>query len=108
MSRDVLEYPGVSWSVPGCSGLSQDLLGVPGCALSQPQPAARRVPPVQEHQEFYTSAVRMAGRPRRLQHLARVAVRRHLGPRCHSAVPRLALPPALRRYLQLPIEGLIS
>ncbi|NXW74856.1 ASB16 protein, partial [Hirundo rustica] len=68
------------------------------------------VPPElwEEHQEFYASAVRMAGRPRRLQHLARVAIRRHLGPRCHSAVPKLALPPALRRYLQLPIEGLIS
>ncbi|NXD44167.1 ASB16 protein, partial [Copsychus sechellarum] len=68
------------------------------------------VPPElwEEHQEFYASAVRMAGRPRRLQHLARVAIRRHLGARCHTAVPKLALPPSLRRYLQLPIEGLIS
>uniref|UniRef100_A0A8C5ISU7 Ankyrin repeat and SOCS box containing 16 n=1 Tax=Junco hyemalis TaxID=40217 RepID=A0A8C5ISU7_JUNHY len=57
---------------------------------------------------FYASAVRMAGQPRRLQHLARVAIRRHLGARCCAAVPRLALPPPLRRYLQLPIEGLIS
>ncbi|NXC36269.1 ASB16 protein, partial [Campylorhamphus procurvoides] len=67
------------------------------------------VPPElwEEHQEFYTSAVRMAGQPRRLQHLARCAIRRHLGTRCHSAVPRLALPPPLRRYLQLPVEGLI-
>ncbi|NXS29890.1 ASB16 protein, partial [Pomatostomus ruficeps] len=61
----------------------------------------------EEHQEFYASAVRMAGRPRRLQHLARVAIRRHLGPRCHAVVPKLALPPPLRRYLQLSIEGLI-
>ncbi|XP_071307045.1 ankyrin repeat and SOCS box protein 16 isoform X3 [Agelaius tricolor] len=68
------------------------------------------VPPElwEEHQEFYASAVRMAGQPRRLQHLARVAIRRHLGARCRAAVPRLALPPPLRRYLQLPIEGLIS
>ncbi|NXN85277.1 ASB16 protein, partial [Bombycilla garrulus] len=67
------------------------------------------VPPElwEEHQEFYASAVRMAGRPRRLQHLARVAIRRHLGARCHAAVPKLALPPPMRRYLQLPIEGLI-
>ncbi|NWZ86839.1 ASB16 protein, partial [Poecile atricapillus] len=68
------------------------------------------VPPElwEEHREFYASAVHMAGRPRRLQHLARVAIRRHLGTRCHTAVPKLALPPSLRRYLQLPIEGLIS
>ncbi|KAJ7428633.1 ankyrin repeat and SOCS box containing 16 [Willisornis vidua] len=68
------------------------------------------VPPElwEEHREFYTSAVHMAGQPRRLQHLARWAIRCHLGARCHSAVPRLALPPTLRRYLQLPIEGLIS
>ncbi|NWT08148.1 ASB16 protein, partial [Vireo altiloquus] len=68
------------------------------------------VPPElwEEHQEFYASAVRMAGQPRRLQHLARVAIRHHLGARCHTAVPRLALPPPLRCYLQLPIEGLIS
>ncbi|NWQ61627.1 ASB16 protein, partial [Neopipo cinnamomea] len=62
----------------------------------------------EEHREFYASAVRMAGQPRRLQHLARWAIRSHLGARCHSAVPRLALPPALRRYLQLHIEGVIS
>ncbi|KAF4804470.1 Ankyrin repeat and SOCS box protein 16 [Turdus rufiventris] len=68
------------------------------------------VPPElwEEHQEFYASAVRMVGQPRRLQHLARVAIRRHLGARCHTAVPKLSLPPPLRRYLQLPIEGLIS
>lgn len=63
---------------------------------------------LQEHREFYASAVRMAGTPRRLQHLARCAVRRHLGARCHAAVPKLSLPPPLRRYLQLPLTGLIS
>ncbi|NXK01202.1 ASB16 protein, partial [Corythaixoides concolor] len=68
------------------------------------------VPPElwEEHRDFYASAARMAGQPRRLQHLARCAVRRHLGARCHAAVPKLALPPALRRYLQLPLRGLIS
>ncbi|NXN16073.1 ASB16 protein, partial [Indicator maculatus] len=68
------------------------------------------VPPElwEEHQEFYDSAVCMAGQPRRLQHLARCAIRRHLGARCHAAVPKLALPPTLRHYLQLPLEGVIS
>lgn len=74
-------------------------------ALSPPPPS---IPPPQEHHEFYTSAVRMAGQPRRLQHLARCALRRQLGARCHTAVPALSLPPALRRYLQLPLEGIIS
>lgn len=50
----------------------------------------------------------MAGQPRRLQHLARCAVRRHLGARCHRAVPKLPLPPPLRRYLQLPLQGTLS
>ncbi|KAM8988898.1 ankyrin repeat and SOCS box protein 16 isoform 1-T1 [Ara ararauna] len=68
------------------------------------------VPPElwEEHREFYSSAVRMAGEPRRLQHLARCALRCSLGPRCHDAVPALPLPPALRRYLRLPLQGLIS
>ncbi|XP_015741463.1 ankyrin repeat and SOCS box protein 16 [Coturnix japonica] len=68
------------------------------------------VPPElwEEHREFYTSAVRMAGQPRCLQHLARCALRRHLGARCHSAIPELSLPPALQRYLQLPLEGIIN
>ncbi|XP_069733410.1 ankyrin repeat and SOCS box protein 16 [Phaenicophaeus curvirostris] len=71
---------------------------------------ARAVPPElwQEHREFYASAVAMAGRPRRLQHLARCALRRHLGARCHDAISALSLPPALKRYLQLPLQGLIS
>ncbi|XP_068775578.1 ankyrin repeat and SOCS box protein 16 isoform X2 [Struthio camelus] len=70
---------------------------------------AEAVPPElwQEHEVFYESALRMAGQPRRLQHLARCALRRHLGARCHAAIPKLALPPALRHYLQLPLEGLI-
>ncbi|NXT20830.1 ASB16 protein, partial [Syrrhaptes paradoxus] len=68
------------------------------------------VPPElwEEHRDFYASAVRVAGQPRRLQHLARCALRRHLGSRCHHAVPKLPLPPPLRRYLQLPLQGLIS
>ncbi|KAM6334130.1 uncharacterized protein FN964_014042 isoform 3-T4 [Alca torda] len=62
----------------------------------------------EEHQEFYASAQHMASTPRRLQHLARCAVRRHLGARCHLAVPKLALPASLRHYLQLPLTGVIS
>ncbi|KAM8795262.1 ankyrin repeat and SOCS box protein 16 [Eudromia elegans] len=71
---------------------------------------APAVPPElwQEHAAFYESARRAAGRPRRLQHLARCALRRHLGARCHAALPALPLPPALRRYLQLHGEGLIA
>ena len=86
-----------------------------GAAVTQRRRHGRHPPaltplpphPPQEHREFYTSAVRMAGQPRRLQHLARCALRRHLGARCHSAVPALSLPPALRRYVQLPLEGII-
>eukprot|EP00076_Gallus_gallus_P034453 XP_024999991.1 ankyrin repeat and SOCS box protein 16 [Gallus gallus] len=77
--------------------------------IPPPDTWVEAVPPElwEEHREFYTSAVRMAGQPRRLQHLARCALRRHLGARCHSAVPALSLPPALRRYVQLPLEGII-
>uniref|UniRef100_A0A8C3CEN6 Ankyrin repeat and SOCS box containing 16 n=1 Tax=Cairina moschata TaxID=8855 RepID=A0A8C3CEN6_CAIMO len=67
--------------------------------------ASERVPPAdawvgavppelwEEHRDFYASAVRAAGRPRCLQHLARCALRRHLGARCPAALPHLALPP---------------
>ncbi|NXY82490.1 ASB16 protein, partial [Alcedo cyanopectus] len=85
--------------------------GAPPACPFPPDPFpsfALALSPPQEHQQFYASAVRAAGQPRRLQHLARCALRRHLGSRCHSAVPKLALPPPLLRYLQLPLEGLIS
>ncbi|CAM5178603.1 unnamed protein product [Eretmochelys imbricata] len=67
------------------------------------------VPPEmwQEHKTFYDSALQMTNQPRQLQHLARCAVRKHLGGRCHSAIPELKLPPSLRDYLQLPLEGYI-
>uniref|UniRef100_A0A8C8VR94 Ankyrin repeat and SOCS box containing 16 n=1 Tax=Pelusios castaneus TaxID=367368 RepID=A0A8C8VR94_9SAUR len=44
------------------------------------------VPPEmwQEHKTFYDSALQMTNQPRQLQHLARCAVRKHLGARCHS------------------------
>ncbi|NXP07260.1 ASB16 protein, partial [Thinocorus orbignyianus] len=88
-------------------------------ALEMVLNAYDRVPPAQswvgsvppelweEHRQFYSSAQRMAGSPRCLQHLARCALRRHLGPRCHLVVPKLPLPPSLRHYLQLPLTGII-
>ncbi|XP_067397168.1 ankyrin repeat and SOCS box protein 16 [Emydura macquarii macquarii] len=60
-----------------------------------------------EHKTFYDSALQMTNQPRQLQHLARCAVRKQLGARCHSAIPELKLPPALRDYLQLALEGCI-
>ncbi|XP_075767317.1 ankyrin repeat and SOCS box protein 16 isoform X2 [Pelodiscus sinensis] len=67
------------------------------------------VPPEmwQEHKTFYDSALQMTNQPRQLQHLARCALRTYLGARCHSAIPELKLPPSLRAYLQLPLEGYI-
>ncbi|XP_045842626.1 ankyrin repeat and SOCS box protein 16 [Meles meles] len=62
----------------------------------------------QEHEAFYTSALSMVNQPRRLQHLARLAVRAQLGSRCREAAARLPLPPVLRDYLLLRIEGRIQ
>ncbi|KYO46571.1 ankyrin repeat and SOCS box protein 16 [Alligator mississippiensis] len=67
------------------------------------------VPPEmwQEHKAFYDSALQMTNQPRQLQHLARCTMRKYLGARCHSVIPRLNLPLALRDYLCLPLEGYI-
>uniref|UniRef100_G1SVH4 Ankyrin repeat and SOCS box containing 16 n=1 Tax=Oryctolagus cuniculus TaxID=9986 RepID=G1SVH4_RABIT len=62
----------------------------------------------QEHEAFYSSALRMVNQPRRLQHLARLAVRAQLGGRCRQAASRLPLPPLLRDYLLLRVEGRIQ
>ncbi|XP_003786330.1 ankyrin repeat and SOCS box protein 16 [Otolemur garnettii] len=62
----------------------------------------------QEHSDFYSSALHMVNQPRRLQHLARVAVRAQLGSRCRQAAAWLPLPPILRDYLLLRVEGLIQ
>lgn len=61
----------------------------------------------QEHKAFYDSALQMTNQPRQLQHLARCTMRKYLGARCHSVIPRLNLPLALRDYLCLPLEGYI-
>ncbi|XP_012642149.2 ankyrin repeat and SOCS box protein 16 [Microcebus murinus] len=62
----------------------------------------------QEHNAFYSSALRMVNQPRRLQHLARLAVRAQLGSRCRQAAAQLPLPPLLRDYLLLRVEGRIQ
>uniref|UniRef100_F6PWU4 Ankyrin repeat and SOCS box containing 16 n=1 Tax=Equus caballus TaxID=9796 RepID=F6PWU4_HORSE len=62
----------------------------------------------QEHEAFYRSALCMVNQPRRLQHLARLAVRAQLGSRCRQAAARLPLPPLLRDYLLLRVEGRIQ
>ncbi|XP_027424461.2 ankyrin repeat and SOCS box protein 16 isoform X1 [Zalophus californianus] len=62
----------------------------------------------QEHEAFYISALSMVNQPRRLQHLARLAVRDQLGSRCRQAAAHLPLPPVLRDYLLLRVEGRIQ
>ncbi|XP_049716824.1 ankyrin repeat and SOCS box protein 16 [Elephas maximus indicus] len=62
----------------------------------------------QEHEAFYHSALRMVNQPRRLQHLARLAVRAQLGGCCRQAATQLPLPPLLREYLLLRVEGRIQ
>ncbi|XP_043323154.1 ankyrin repeat and SOCS box protein 16 [Cervus elaphus] len=62
----------------------------------------------QEHEAFYSSALSMVNQPRRLQHLARLAVRAQLGGRCRQAASCLPLPPLLKDYLLLRVEGRIQ
>ncbi|XP_007531891.2 ankyrin repeat and SOCS box protein 16 [Erinaceus europaeus] len=62
----------------------------------------------QEHKAFYSSALSMVNQPRRLQHLARLAVRAQLGRRCREATHHLPLPPLLRDYLLLCVESQIQ
>ncbi|XP_021566308.1 ankyrin repeat and SOCS box protein 16 [Carlito syrichta] len=62
----------------------------------------------QEHEAFYNSALSMVNQPRCLQHLARLAVWTCLGSRCRQAAPWLPLPPLLRGYLLLRVEGRIQ
>ncbi|KAL0597676.1 Ankyrin repeat and SOCS box protein 16 [Plecturocebus cupreus] len=61
-----------------------------------------------EHEAFYSSALCMVNQPRRLQHLARLAVRGRLGSRCRQGATQLPLPPLLRDYLLLHVEGRIQ
>lgn len=63
---------------------------------------------LQEHQMFYDSALFLVNQPRPLQHLARCAIRRQLGIRCHKGISQLKLPSALHEYLFLPLKGYLK
>ncbi|KAG9264470.1 ankyrin repeat and SOCS box protein 16 [Astyanax mexicanus] len=60
---------------------------------------------LKEHRPFFDSVWRMIGQPRKLQHLCRCSLRRHLGAQCHSTITKLNIPCALREYLLLRIDG---
>ncbi|XP_069490415.1 ankyrin repeat and SOCS box protein 16 [Ambystoma mexicanum] len=60
----------------------------------------------QDHQIFYDSVLKMTNRPRRLQHLARCALRRHLGG--GQALAQLELPSSMKEYLLLQREGYLQ
>ncbi|NWI65156.1 ASB18 protein, partial [Todus mexicanus] len=62
----------------------------------------------QQHQLFYESFFRLAGRVRCLQHLCRSAIRKRLGSRCHRLIPLLPVPKPLHRYLLLEPEGVVT
>ncbi|NWX64037.1 ASB18 protein, partial [Promerops cafer] len=61
----------------------------------------------QQHRPFYESLFGLAGSARCLQHLCRSALRAHLGSRCHSLIPLLPVPAALRAFLLLEPEGAV-
>ncbi|XP_043911101.1 ankyrin repeat and SOCS box protein 16 [Protopterus annectens] len=61
-----------------------------------------------QHQTFYDSVIQMVNQPRQLQHIARCAVRKHLGSRCYSSISSLKLPNSLKEYLLLKLEGYIK
>ncbi|NXU95840.1 ASB18 protein, partial [Cettia cetti] len=61
----------------------------------------------QQHQPFYESLLGLAGSARCLQHLCRSALRAHFGSSCHSLIPLLPLPKALRDFLLLEPEGVV-
>ncbi|XP_005532818.2 PREDICTED: ankyrin repeat and SOCS box protein 18 [Pseudopodoces humilis] len=61
----------------------------------------------QQHQPFYESILGLAGTARCLQHLCRSAIRANFGSRCHSLIPLLPLPKALRDFLLLEPQGVV-
>ncbi|XP_044532820.1 ankyrin repeat and SOCS box protein 18 [Gracilinanus agilis] len=61
----------------------------------------------QMHQPFYQSLFMLSHTPRCLQHLCRCVIRKHLGSKCWSHVPRLPVPDPLQHYLLLEPEGLL-
>ncbi|XP_010406267.4 ankyrin repeat and SOCS box protein 18 [Corvus cornix cornix] len=61
----------------------------------------------QEHQPFYESLFGLAGTARCLQHLCRSTIRTNFGSKCHSLIPLLPVPKALRDFLLLEPEGVV-
>ncbi|NXQ30744.1 ASB18 protein, partial [Alaudala cheleensis] len=62
----------------------------------------------QQHQLFYESLLALAGSARCLQHWCRAAIRTSFGNKCHSLIPLLPLPKALRDFLLLEPEGVVQ
>ncbi|NXS29677.1 ASB18 protein, partial [Pomatostomus ruficeps] len=62
---------------------------------------------LQQHRLFYESLLGLAGTARSLQHLSRATIRARLGSRCHSLVPLLPVPKALRGFLLLEPQGAV-
>ncbi|XP_020830592.1 ankyrin repeat and SOCS box protein 18 [Phascolarctos cinereus] len=61
----------------------------------------------QMYQPFYQSLFMLSHTPRCLQHLCRCVIRKRLGSRCWSCIPRLPVPDPLQHYLLLEPEGLL-
>ncbi|NWI82950.1 ASB18 protein, partial [Dryoscopus gambensis] len=61
----------------------------------------------QQHRPFYESLFGLAGTARCLQHLCRSAIRASFGSKCHSLIPLLPVPKALRDFLLLEPEGVV-
>ncbi|NWS79847.1 ASB18 protein, partial [Toxostoma redivivum] len=61
----------------------------------------------QQHQLFYESLLGLAGTARCLQHWCRSALRASFGSRCHSLIPLLPVPKALRDFLLLEPQGVV-
>ncbi|XP_069021623.1 ankyrin repeat and SOCS box protein 16 [Embiotoca jacksoni] len=74
----------------------------PPCDWMDSPPAAE-IP--EDRRPFFQLLRRRSGRPRRLQHLCRCALRQQLGARCHSAVGELRVPESVRDYLLLRNDG---
>ncbi|XP_053837883.1 ankyrin repeat and SOCS box protein 18 [Vidua macroura] len=70
---------------------------------------AEAVPPevFQQHRPFYESLLGLAGTARSPQHLCRATVRAHFGNKCHSLIPLLPVPGALRDFLLLERQGVL-
>ncbi|NXB93426.1 ASB18 protein, partial [Vidua chalybeata] len=61
----------------------------------------------QQHRPSYESLLGLAGTARSLQHLCRATIRAHFGNKCHSLIPLLPVPGALRDFLLLEGQGVV-